>query len=375
MFDRGADPYELAQNAITSYQQYYLFNNFQRNRLGFNPDGYLDRITERYLDPLRTQFQFYVLNRSDLADEVPDDGTSTNFWHSPDGWGPYTVAVTDGFNLLGQILTTPEPGPYYVTDLADGRQAYMPDPYAVDPPTFKIDIPVGRYYDTEWDYNSGYYWYDRISHIGMFLDKVAALAQLTDPETDFLGADEAADVRQYAINYYRLFPNQMKEVWGAMLTDRWDRLAPVWDGTAIRDRPISGQITLPPQGMMAIDPQIDFTIELYSASLGMGLIPGTYDMSFTDSTRVYLDGSGQQLVTTHPTVSFADPLSGKSYKALSYKTGVIEHGIAARMIARANELAAMYTPDDPTTEAPLRQYVEVLDVVRSLTVEYADTIY
>src|SRR5262249_55526379 len=61
MYDRGPDVYEIAENAIDTYRHYYLFNNFKRDRLGFNPEDYLDRIYERYLDPLRNQMQFYVL--------------------------------------------------------------------------------------------------------------------------------------------------------------------------------------------------------------------------------------------------------------------------------------------------------------------------
>jgi hypothetical protein len=362
VYDRGADVYEIAANAIDTYRNYYLFNNFKRDRLGFNPIDYLDRIYVRHLDALRSQMQFYALFRADFADEIPDDGTPANFWRSPDAWGPFTLAVTEGFNLLGEILTTPEPGPYHLYTQSDGRDVWQVDEYAVDPPGFTLDLPKGRYFATSWDYDSGYYWYERISHIGVFLDKVAALGQLTDPETWFLGADEASDVRQYAINYYRLFPRQMIDVWGAALTDRWDRLAPLWDGTAMAPRPIADRIVIPTNGTYAIDPQIGFSVQLYASALGLALIPATYDQSFLDSARIFLQGNGQQIDSSKPRVTFTDPSSGRIYVALSYKDGPIEIGIGARMIARANEL----------TGPAQASYVQVLEVMRSLTATYAD---
>jgi len=375
-YDRGADVYEVAQNAINAYRDYYLLNNFKRDRLAFNPDGYLDRIYERYLDPLRTQMQFYALFRADMANDIPDDGTSTNFWQSPDGWGPFTVAVTDGFNLLGEILTAPVPGPYYLETLPDGRDVYqMNDGYA-EPPVFTLEVPEARFFSTEWDYDSGYFWYERISHIGNFVDKVAALSQLTDPETSFLGADQASDVRQYSINYYRIFPSQMQHVWGGAMSERWDRYAPVWTPKgAMSVRPISDKAVIPKDGSIPIDPQIGFSVELYAAALGVSLIPATYDQGFLDASRIFLQGNGQQIDSSKPKVTFTDPNSGRIYVAVSFLEGVIENGIGARMLQRANELAKLATdnPKDPSYGVQLKSYVQIVDVMQALTATYANT--
>ncbi|MHB8873585.1 MAG: zinc-dependent metalloprotease, partial [Myxococcaceae bacterium] len=213
-FDKGGDVYEVAASTIEDYKNYYIFNNFKRDRLGFSPDDYFDRVYWRYLDPLRSQMQFYVLYRADYEGVVPDP-----FWTAANGWGPYTVAVADGFDLLGEMLTMPEPGPYYLYSLDDGREAYLQNEYETGAPDFRIDIPNGRYFSTSWDYESGYFWYERVKSIGSFLDKVAALAQMTDPQTYFLGRDTSSDVRQYAINYWRLYPKQMTDVFAATLTD------------------------------------------------------------------------------------------------------------------------------------------------------------
>ncbi len=370
-YDRGADVYEVARGLIDEYRSYYLFRNFKRDRLGFSPDGYIDELFIRYLDPLRSQMQFYALYRADFADAIPDG--PNGFWRSPDGWGPFTVAVTEGFDLLGEILTTPEPGPYYRYTLDDGREAYLMDPYGDGPPAFTLSVPQARYFSTAWEYDSGYYWYERVAIVGSFLDKVAALAELTDPETYFLGKDLAADARQFAINYYRLFPRQLTDVFGATLTDRWDRLAPVYDGTRYVARPISQPITIPPAGTYPVDPQIGFSVQLYAATFGHALVSATFDQTFADSARVFLEGNGDGFTTSLPKVTFTDPKSGKVYAAVSYKQGVIETGIGARMIARANELAAL-APNDPYAASALERYVQLLDVARSLSSVYANPV-
>ncbi|MFZ5469923.1 MAG: zinc-dependent metalloprotease [Myxococcota bacterium] len=374
-YDRGADVYEIATALIDQYKNYYLFNNFKRDRLGFSADYYLDDLFIRYLDPLRSQMQFYVLYRADLEDALPDDGTPGNFWRAPDAWGPYTVAVTEGFNHLGDILTMPEPGPYYLYQLDDTRLAYLMDEYGSGAPEFRIDIPNGRFFSTEWDFDSGYYWYERVSHIGSFLDKVAALAELTDPETYFLGKDLASDTRQYAINYYRLFPSQIDHVYGGLLTDRWDRLGPTWTGSEYRRRPISQPITIPPAGEYPVDPAIGFSVQLYASVFGVALISGTYDQTFVDASRIWLAGNGEQITPTRPTTSFSDPESGKTYVAISYLQGVIEMGVAARMIQRANELNTLAQGGDLYAAAALKSYVQMLEVMRSLSAAYANPVY
>ena len=374
-YDRGADVYEVASAIMSNYRNYYVFDAFRHERLGFNPDEYLDRVWGRYFESLRNMMQFYVLNRAYYEDAAPDDGQPTNFWRSPDKWGPYTVAVTQGFDFLGEVLLTPEPGPYHLYSGNDGRESYYLDEYGQGAPAFTLGLGQGRYFETQWDYDSGYYWYERVNLVGSFLDKVAAIAELTDPETYFIGKDVAADLRQYSINYYRLFPKQITDVWAAALTDRWDRLAPVFDGTRYQYRPISQPIVTPTGNTRPVDPYLGFTVQLWMASLGVALIPATYDFEFQDSARVWIAGTGNAYTTLLPTVAYQDPWSGKQYVAISYKDGVIETGIAARMIARANELKGMLDPQDPYVEQELRGYVQLLESLRSIDELYANPVY
>ena len=133
-FDRGADPFEVASSAMSQYRNYYLFDAFRRERLGFNPDWYLDRLYSRYLGTLRTMMQFYVLDKAYYEGSVPDA-----FFTSPDGFGPYTVAVTQSFDFLGEMLTMPEPGKYYSYLGDDNRESWYQDDYGTGPAGFEID--------------------------------------------------------------------------------------------------------------------------------------------------------------------------------------------------------------------------------------------
>jgi len=369
-FDRGADPFEVASSVMTQYRNYYLFDAFRRERLGFNPDWYLDRIYGRYLGTLRTMMQFYVLDKG-YYDGAVDDA----FWTSPDGYGPYTVAVTQSFDFLGEMLMMPEPGKYFEYLGDDNRTNWYVDNFADGTPGFTLGLDRARFFNTTWEYDSGYFWYERVRNVGSFVDKVAALAELTDPETYFIGKDVAADLREFSINYWRLYPKQMLEVYGSLMTDRWDRIAPTFDGTGFKHRPISAPTTALPANSSPVDPMIGFTVQLWMSSLGSALIPMTFDQTFSDSARIWFAGNGAQVNSTLPTVTFADPYSGKTYTAISYLSAGAQTGVSARMIARANELKGLLDPQEPTTTAALKSYIELLEAQRSISSVYQDPVY
>jgi len=106
----------------------------------------------------------------------------------------------------------------------------------------------------------------------------------------------------------------------------------------------------------------------------VALIPASFDQTFVDQSRIFLQGSGQAIDTTRPTVTFTYFRSGRTYVANSYRQGTVETGIAARMLLRAQELAALVVPTDPATAQALEDYVQIIEVMRVLTVAYADAI-
>ena len=133
--------------------------------------------------------------------------------------------------------------------------------------------------------------------------------------------------------------------------------------------------TVPPAGTSAVDPQVGFTVQLWMASLGNALLPATFDNSYADSARIWVAGNGAAITPALPTVTFSDPFSGKVYTAVSYKLGVIEQGVAARMLARAEELKALVVPGDAYTITVLKNYIQVLEAQRSISEVYANPVY
>jgi hypothetical protein len=167
----------------------------------------------------------------------------------------------------------------------------------------------------------------------------------------------------------------MLDLFGAAMTDRFDRIGPIYDGTKFVQRPISGTITIPPMGQAPVDPKLGFTLQLWMTVLGNALIPATYDQTFSNSSRLWLLGNGQAVTTTLPTVTFEDPLSGKTFVAISYRQGILETGIAARMLSRANELKNRIDPMDPSTTEALKQYVELLESQRAVSEVFGGGVY
>src|SRR5262249_41613853 len=140
-------------------------------------------------------------------------------------------------------------------------------------------------------------------------------------------------------------------------------------------RPLSRPITVPPSGTAPVDPQVGFTVELWMATLGNALMPATFDRSYNDSARLWLSGNGPGIAPNLPPGTVQDPYSGKTYVAISYKQGVIETGVAARMIARAQELSNLLDPSDPSTETALKSYLQMLDAQLNVSDIYADLVY
>ena len=111
-YDAGADVYESLQSVIDTYWNYYIFNAFRRQRLGFTTEAYAQRVLSRYFRKLQHANQIYSLYRGVFADIFGGDPSYARFWTRPDGMGPWTVGVGASYQLLTQVVTAPEPGNY-----------------------------------------------------------------------------------------------------------------------------------------------------------------------------------------------------------------------------------------------------------------------
>jgi hypothetical protein len=382
LYDAGADPYETVQSVIDSYWHYYIFNNFRRERLGFEVEPYYDRILDKYLWKLQWANQAYALYRADFESWGLDD----EFFMAPDGFGAWTLAAGAAFQLFTRIVTAPEPGNYVLYELSDGSAAYLPDEWYE--PDFAIDPFEGRTLETDWDWDQGYYWFDCLAQVGYFYDKSIALQLLVDPETAFVGVDTASDVRTYALSFYSTFGPALDAFMGALLASDWTRIGP---------RPGAGDVLVYPtpdqilsgfgdDEEYPIDPNADFTIQLFAAAYSMAMIPQSYDRDFLNRARLSVRGGAEEVEIDPPPgcedcdpadyiVEFHDPTSGLTYVAASYlDEDGNETGVAALMLIHAQTLydrmLASTDPDEAAyIEWELDQYVDTLDMMRTLTWE------
>ncbi len=359
-FDSGADAFEQSQDLISRYNNFYLMNDFKRDRYTFHTSsGYGARIASRYLDMLREQMTWYTLLRADFADnDTPAHLDS--FFVDEDGWGNFSAAVANSFDLLGRILTTPDAGQFASVDAtssADYPYTYYKhtsDNIDGKGATAVVGLIDGKYSATTWDFEGcGYYWADQCqTRIGYLLDKMVAIDVMSQSQAYFTGRDTATDVRRYAIGYIRPFKHQIEEKLGALLAGDYASVAPrisaidpttkmatvSYDSWALNN----DLVTKPATGL--VDPTTGFTIQLYAAVYGLSEFPTTFDQSFIDSTRIFVIGNGEapvpdsELVTAAGTPTalatflpselkgnggakewllWTDPASGKTYGAHS----------------------------------------------------------
>jgi hypothetical protein len=378
LYDAGADPYETIQSVIDSYWYYYIFSNFRRERLEFDVEPYYWRILDKYLWKLQWANQSYALYRA-----TDEEWLGSEFYERPDGMGAWTLAAAAAFQLLTQIITTPEPGDYVLYELSDGSDAYLND-YWYEP-DFSIDAYEGRALETTWDWDQGYYWFDSLEQVGYFYDKTIALQLLVDPETAFVGVDTASDVRTYSLSFYNTFGPAMDALFGGLMASDWSTIAPRMgrDGTLTYPTPeeiVSGIDDDP------IDPNAHFTIQLYAAAFSMAMIPQSFDHDYLNRSRLFVRGGAEEVEISPPPgcedcdpadyiVEFHDPFSDLTYVAASYPgEDGNETGIAARMLLHAQTLAdraeESADPDEAAyIEWELGQYIDTMDMMRTLTWE------
>ena len=134
--------------------------------------------------------------------------------------------------MLTRIISSPEPGDYVLGTRGDGTRAYIP-PGAMDEPSLSIGIEDGRYLETTWNFDAGYYWFDQLERVGFFYDKIIAMQVLVDPTTYFIGRDTDSDIRRYQINFASSFGPSTIGLIRGVLSEDWSR---IHSGTIHGDR-------------------------------------------------------------------------------------------------------------------------------------------
>ena len=218
-FDNGADPYELLQNKQYSYQAYYPFVNFRRDRPSFEIWHPLFTYFFRDFLPLSDLFQSWY-----VAPYGYDDLFDTS----------YEAAIVGSINLLMNVLSTPPHGTFcenregelvYLGDSPNLQSEDRADPDCA-PNASYIYLPPGegrRHFST-YDPEAGYQFELKPEEAGHYWATLAAAWALFDTEAYLIGVDGDAGV--YAISFFDWFEDEFYESFGSMLTDRFSAFAP-----------------------------------------------------------------------------------------------------------------------------------------------------
>ncbi|MCD6497334.1 MAG: hypothetical protein J7M25_03415 [Deltaproteobacteria bacterium] len=396
-FDEGADLLEITDNYIQAYENYYIMNNFGRDRytFGWDENKYTGRIVSRYFDVMQNHMQYYVLYRSLMQDEwwesTPD--VIDNFFTTD--WAFYTIAVARVFDTFTRVMNVPAPG-FYGCDAESANYTdpdgthYMKNP--LDPMNYdaatlgqleqQCDMNVqmidGKYWDDTWDFDLGYQWYLKKLRYGQFYDRPIALQEMAIASNNFMGRDTQADFRLYTINFARVYPTQIMALITSIQNNNLKLSAPRicqdQDGNKYVEHVQFSDMSLQPcEALQAtlreddpnitltftnkyLDPGHTFTTQLYTDVFGMAMFPMNYSQEFLDKWRVFVAGSEESFDFSQcqdlandgcEMVTFSDPISHKIYKAVRYPNrtvaGVsVDVSIGANMLDRAQLLADQY---------------------------------
>ena len=366
-WDEGADAFEINRNFVNSYKQYYVFNNFARDRVGYSPWDTLNRSLGRYFLPILNMYQHWLYNQgfSGLGD------LSTSYLSR--------IAMFEGFATLANVMTTPSygtyverDGEYLLTDLDDtGEGVYIqPGP--------------GRRLYTRYDYESGYELFSRVLESGHFYEQLAAQIALVQSNASIVGVgqDVSADGVSFSIPFSIVFGDDLSRLFGGIATGITDAIRPkINDGqyqplhwttySALRfgeEDQLAG---------MPIDIRYASNTPIYAALYGAAMVDPIFQTSFVERMHVTLEGDGND-TTVHPNfeeVRFANPVSGRVY--IAYKpaadTGAdnltTDQWFAADLVARGRDLAALYSSGSGNQDQISRQLSIIasdLEMLRSL---------
>lgn len=418
-WDEGTDPFEIINNSIADYESYWPFWAYKRDNDLFNPGtSYWGRVVyEMY--GYRKQFEHWALS---YARYNKNDWWENRFgkpWHLDENGGlGATLAAKQIFEHLANIFGRPSDA-YY--GFNTNRRTYEPvvdNGFNTYTNLFQVREDVGaRPIYPSYDF-SGYIYTPY--RAGTFYDRLAAMMFMSYPTTMFtVGVDRTYDLKRFRLNFASVWPQRVHNLFAGIIAGRPEMYG--WciehDGvppTELDDqgRPGNGDPTLVKSRLwfgtqdeldgwydncVPLDPEplYDFPTTQYrlpaiAAIYGFGWMGATYDRSFIDRNRLWLDGDASD-VTIPPgfeTVTFTDPFSGKTYTASydpeeedpttdltvrdlvpadDFEVQTVKFWPAARMIVEANRrLERLRQSNTPEYERSYKEIVGRLEILRGL---------
>jgi len=339
-WDQGADPYEIVANNLTSYREYYVFNNFQRDRVGFDSFQVYQRVLSRYFLPLTNMYQHWLWNFAITG--LAPQGTPRGDMGA--------IATIEGLNRLLNTMATPEYGAHIYDTVtgeyqpAGGECPEIPgevsipindDGATVDvntegafmsmPGCINVPRGVGRSLFSSYD-SSGYDVFRRVVESGHFYDQMAALnaLQASNASVVGIGQDVNADARSFRIPYNLLFAEEVEGLFSSLYNENdsgyalriqeSNGIGEVVPRTFFDNRPPEELAKLP-----NIAPGRTYTTRVQALIAGMNLLDSSLNPAYAKRGQISLLGSGE--VRSAPEgfelVDVADPKSGRMF--VSYR--------------------------------------------------------
>ncbi len=426
-YDAGADPYEQIKFLETAYENRYVLDAFRRGRTMFNSQAVVSRVQGHYLDTIQLLAKTFAFA---MVLEVDDPSKPPATLLVDGNYGPLALGASVSFDLFARMLTRPEPGSYCST--ADTKcpgvqpyglvnNLYLADPNPLPQSTpydFNVALGTGRFVHNDFDYGQGYWWADYQKQVGSFYDKTWAVYYLAEAFDSFISnsKEDFIDGRYKNVNYATIYPQQMRRLFGSLLTGDADTLAPWTEAATVKGMTPTAAVTYPawhlpndlgtrPLKPKLMDPAFGFNEQLYTMVWGTMFFPTGWQRGWIDDTRITALASEQISWPAAETYTFIDPATSTSYRAHSTGTEKLfgvdhEKSIGARMLEWANNLVfeayicetdtkgffllnadgtpklklklgkPQLNPDIPGADGALKRYVANLEVMRQLVTKF-----
>ncbi|MDE0880973.1 MAG: zinc-dependent metalloprotease [Myxococcota bacterium] len=369
-WDEGADPAAILERTMNQLDDYYWFNNYKRDRVSFSTTSPANRALSRTYPTMLLMYQQWLFgrNQTDLILEYP-----------------WRTGVFDSLNRFGEVLSKPRYGTYYLSNNGEDAYLYDYEPRALGEELDQVNniaitadfvVPrgVGRKPFSSYDYDGGYYYYERPLEAGHFWDFYAALLSQGNATAAILGTESAADQRRFYLPFHLVFPESLDRLYSGIITNRQKDYAPklfvrdlggdeaacVASGSRVGGTGITGKdndcylmVGKPifdwrgvtsgalvdgernyaaPFATNDVDGENwddgitvrlhnNYTNKLYATIFGAMFFTSTWERNFIDGMKIWRVGTSEDhsIAPGHQRIEFYDPRSGFVYASQSEK--------------------------------------------------------
>jgi len=338
--DEGTDGFQMVRNMIEDYEVYWPFRGYMRDNDLFWPGRSYFGSVMYTMGFLRKHWEHWVYNYQRYNKGDWWEKKFGKRWEQDINGGlPSTLGAQQSFELMANIFGRPSPGYYGWCEQRERYEPYVNDGSCQYTNLVRIFEDQGaRPIYPSFDF-SGYFFVP--ARAGTIFDRLAAFMYMTFPQMMYVrGADTAFDLRRFRMSMGSIWPERMQNLLTGLVTGDpgpfgWciehDGVGPAeggngdptlfkprkWFGTDQElDDYYSNCTPLTPEPQYSF-PVVQFRLPALALVYGMGWMSNTFDRTFIDRSRVWLEGEGNDLTLPAgwETVKFTHPCSGKVYVA------------------------------------------------------------